>query len=415
MKLTMKSKASALIYAIFISIFTSLISGYIITISYYENLLVKRLAEKRKIENVLISALNLISVESNLQEKEIDLFSFPAKITVGLERWGVYRLARASFLYKEKKFSKAALIGNLLSTDQRFSLYLQDRSKPLGVGGKAFLNGKIFLPARGYTNSYLLNNRLNDVAINGTIFKSSENLPGPDAALMSEFNGFLNYSSFRDSVIQMTMSGSDSLRVSFSGKVAIVNSDGNNLVSGNYSGKVILVSNSFLIVSSSCKLEDVVLIAPYIRIQQGFKGSLQCIAKDSITIEDNCSLSYPSALVLFNMENADGIHRINIGVNDSIMGQVIGYSMGNEIRNHLEINVSENSLIYGEVHCNGWLDLQGTVMGSVTTADLYYSRSGIFQNTFINGKIDILSLSKNYLSSNWMKQGQPRILKYENF
>ena len=106
---------------------------------------------------------------------------------------------------------------------------------------------------------------------------------------------------------------------------------------------------------------------------------------------------------------------INIGVNDSIMGQVIGYSMGNEIRNHLEINVSENSLIYGEVHCNGWLDLQGTVMGSVTTADLYYSRSGIFQNTFINGKIDILSLSKNYLSSNWMKQGQPRILKYENF
>ena len=145
MKLTSKLKASALIYAVFVSIFTALISGYIITISYYEHLLIERLAEKRKIENILSSGLNIVSKESALQEKDIELFDFPSKVKIGLERWGIYRLAKVSFIHREKKFSKAALLGNSFPPSQRFSLYLQDRSKALGVGGKAYLNGIILL------------------------------------------------------------------------------------------------------------------------------------------------------------------------------------------------------------------------------------------------------------------------------
>src|SRR5690606_33532926 len=80
-------------------------------------------------------------------------------------------------------------------------------------------------------------------------------------------------------------------------------------------GNIIIKSDSLLNIAKDCQLEHIICIANIIKIEARFQGNIQAFAQDSIVVEKDCRLTYPSSLVLFSPSEG---HPSGIRIADSV-------------------------------------------------------------------------------------------------
>lgn len=384
-----------------VSVIISALVGFMLLLTYHQVLILSR---NSQIENAQRNALSGISFllgseENTIKDLELDLFG-DRNDSVYLEKksWGLLEVISSRAMYGKHEEIKVALIGADMDTLRGIALHLVDEDRPIFIADSVIIEGRCFLPKAGVKNVSMHQTK-GEVRgiIRGPVLKSNSKLPeNVKWVLAKSFdNVHLN---MNNPLFKMeSLSNKTIIDNSFMNESKLVQSDFFLRLDGiTISGKVIVASREGIAISKNAQLQDVIIIAPYITIEEGFTGSLQLFATDSIIVSKNCYLGYPSVIAL-NSKNANGI--IQIGENSEVTGEVIAGGTGENGSYNL-VSIQPNALINGVIYVDGAVDHKGKLNGSLISRRLkMQTPSGMYDNYIRNASIDAKSLSKFFLVS----------------
>lgn len=412
-------KAGALLYAMFLVIVTTIISSSFILINYYNNSAVVKALKKEQV---------LLDVNSGVQYglaayreiplnklTEVDLFN-DGKNMVYLtkKRWGVLSLLHASASWSKRKFNKTALTGIDLNTPSPIALYLADQNKPLAICGNTRLVGDCYIPKNGVKRAYIEGKSFSGTQlIDGKKHQSSRNLPLINDELTSIKNSLSNATS-NDSVMEWSyFFNMDTISNSFTNKTLVIHANNNiSIAQKVIKGNIRISSLQDITISSSTYLENVLLEARNIHINQGTTLNLQAFATDNITIGKNCNLTYPSVLAILSQENKT--KNITIEEECSINGAVILYQKNRNRKQKSILSIAKNTSITGQVYASDILELKGDVNGSVFCNTLMLkTSSSTYENHLLDASINRKKLPKDFIGVELTAGNQPqKIIKW---
>ncbi len=160
-----------------------------------------------------------------------------------------------------------------------------------------------------------------------------------------------------------------------------------NLSGATLHGNIVVRSAGQVRVDSTSRLEDILIVAPDVRIGEGFGGSLQIVASDSVIVGRNVRLKYPSGIVI-----PEGSANSYIEVGEG--SEVNGYTI---LRTAAEIPSdqrtphylqAETSRVRGLVWIDGVAQVQGGVTGSLYLRQAnYYAPEGYYASLLYNARV----------------------------
>jgi hypothetical protein len=417
-----KVKGGALLYSLFIITVVGALTSIVITISYFSNVHFIKFKEKSSVLRNTHSGMELLLSESPIvainREAILDLYS-DGRDSVKLKRlnWGLFEVASSTAFCKNKKATKVALIGQKF--EDVTALYLADRNKPLSLAGRTVVKGKIFLPKKGVKRAYIEGTTyMGDKLLYGTSQTSKKSLPDlnkdielamkarmGDVAI--ETDSMVPYDILGDSVVQ---SFTDKTILAYSSSVILL--DNKTCV-----GNVVIKSTKGIVVSTNSVLENTLLYAPYIIIDNNFTGTLQAFATDSLLVGSNVDLEYPSSLGLIQLNKSEQHHFISVGEESVVDGVVIAYQLEYDFRNPIKVSMQKASIVKGYAYVNGLVELKGSIFGT-----LYCNRfslktpSTVYENHLLNATIDVTQRSEMYVGPNLTaaKTGRKEVIQWLN-
>ncbi len=318
--------------------------------------------------------------------------------------WGVFGMAKVTAVFQKNHFTKMALTGSGLY-DPDVALFLRENDRPMIITGSAQIRGNAQLPQQGIRPGTIAGQSFyGNSLIIGEQLLSNRRLPELAAASRTAIRElFSGNSSFTG--LQSGNFTRNELVHSFSEPTLWLDGDRLDLSGKKLVGNIIIKGSYRLVVENTTQLQDVILVAPEIVVQDGVRGTFQAFATEHIAIGRNCALNYPSALLLLDQKKTDPSGRntfgiapeIDISTNTSIKGVVCYLTKDNTQQFHPQIKIDERSFLIGQVYCERNLELKGTVLGHVATHSFIALENGnVYQNHLYNGVIDVTQLPFQY-------------------
>lgn len=388
-------KAGSLLYAIYVCFIIAILSGglvYIFTVN-------KTLATRQLVKEQLIDRcdscfeyfLSNSTAFKTSNVEQIDLFDDGLICEFRKERWGMYSKLLGKAFFKRDTIDKNYIIGQVVE-DTPLAFYLCDFGEELKISGTTEIKGDLKLPKKRYKVVNILGNQqANNPKIEGNIGVSSQNLPqliSPKLVYPTKF-------------LEMTLAKlkeNQPIFRAFNKETMVVYLDkGESLDRIDIKGNFIIKSNDTLRINDTSKMEDVIIHAPKVIIEKGFQGSLQVYADKEVAIESDVILSYPSCIII-DSSTRDYEKKIMIAEDVEIYGgMVINGSSFREKQNNY-ISIDENSLVVGDVYCNGIMELKGRIIGSLYTHKLQLeTKSSKYADVILNGVVDITEMPKDFV------------------
>jgi len=383
-------KAHSLLYAIYICLIVSIICGALL---YFSNLynqlnLYYNLQEELYLQNQ--SALNfalgnkLLPAEIEKEENSGIESAYETKA------YGLLTLILTKSFVSNDTVTSVHFAG--AQQKDKNAIFLTNLSKSLFYSGKVKITGNSQLPSTFIETSYI-NSDLNLLANEGKITVSEPQLPKIKEDLKKVFYG-LDSERKKLNDIEKTK---DSLYYnSFfnATKEITVNSTLSNLI---FKGNFILRSEDSIRIKKNTVLEDVILIAPKITFEEGFKGTVQAFATKGIELEEKVILNYPSAICVYNESPEESKIKIKKGC--QITGAIIlfGNAINDIDKNTIEID--EEGHVLGDIYCAGKLMTLSNVFGSIYTNRFFLKTgSSVYENLISNIEINAVKRPDYYIS-----------------
>lgn len=420
-------KAGSLFYAIVISLIIAIVSSSLILFAYLTRIQFENFEINQQLNLNADSGLNLLLSKQSLveldQQQTIDLFNIGTdNVELTRKTWGAYEILISKAVFKNTKAIRIALAGFYPEGTHLYSLYLSDQDKPLALCGNTLIKGTAYLPKAGVKRAYIEGQSFaGNTLIEGQIKQSEKTLP--------KFNKDL-IDNIRTVFLKKTVTGNDStiiivnelsvdtLNNSFQNKtVVFISSAPLRISDGVYSGNIAIVSDKQITISSNALLKDVLVFAPKIIIEKEFRGNIQGFASDSIIINENVTLTYPSILGLVAEGNkSKNTSAIILNENDTISGNVFVYKNEADVLKQAGLIIPEKSFVFGQVYSNGYVDIKGTINGSLMCNKIMLSTSSsVYENHLLNAIIDASKLSKYYVGINLVEESQvKKVVKWLN-
>lgn len=404
MKIKWKYKlySGALQFTIFVSVVIALLLAGIVLLTYTHRYFIHQ--SKAIAENIHLSdsGISTLLLENELSSDTLDLIIPDSDngqiINIHLSQWGIFEKGFAKTRYREKKYTKGALLGSGIPSSERNALYLRETYKPLVVVGNTKITGTVLLPEQGIkTGNINGNSYYGSQLIYGSIQRSKPELPMLKYDYRKQLNYYLKEFKPLRSNDYIKLNPGEKVINPFKEPVRGYYSE-NEIVLNNVSltGNIIIRSEKKITVKSNTLLSDIIIVAPEIIIDGQVEGSFQAIADTSIKIGANSKLNYPTALVLVEKDNPEAIpynhfsNKIYINQGTIVKGSICFFSRQDNLENFLvNIFIDERALVKGEVYCDGNLELKGAVTGTVYTNQFIANEGGtVFVNHVYNGTIN---------------------------
>jgi cytoskeletal protein CcmA (bactofilin family) len=420
-----KLKSGALQFAVFISVLIALLLGglllYAYTFGYFKE------QSKATIENIQLTdtAINYLLQQSEISSDTISLDLLENNnqtIQVHVSPWGIFQKVFVKAQHRKKIFIKTAFIGTLSDVEESPTLYLQETYNPLTLVGNTKIKGNAFLPSQGVRSGYIAGESYyGSQLIYGKVEKSGVNLPKLNKNNHEQLLFYISSIKPTNQADFISLESNKKIVNSFKQKTKNVYSTQQIILENiEISGNIIIKSDTLIQVKKTAKLKEAILIAPIIEIEEGTSGAFQAIATNKISVDKNCKLYYPSALVLYqDNQNQNSIsinttdNQVFINSNTQINGSVCYFQTKTFTSDfNTQIVLEEDSRIKGQVYCEGSFALKGTVSGSVYTKQFIANQAGsIFVNHIYNGTIENETISK--LFGGILFENQPKtVLKW---
>jgi len=389
-----KIKASAMQFAILVSVIIAVLLGSFLVLSHTHRFF--KIQSKLYLKT--IDASNS-GIEYGLKSKNVFTDSVLVisdnniETTIKRSFWGGFQVIESTSKSKTAKFSKQALVGSPIS-HPNIALYISEDNSPLILVGDTKIKGTGYLSTRGVKPGIISGHYYTgDKLIDGQIKRSLDRLPKLNSRWVTYINNLKDFiPTSGDIVINQTEQNSNS----FFNNSHIIYQRGSIRLDEIYTGNIIIKSETSITISKYASLTDVIVIAPKIIIETGFKGSASFIASQTIEVKQNVELTYPSALIVTQKQNKLNAKKelaISISDNASVSGIVvylIKESKVESLKNQTNINIDIQSLsiINGQVYCQGSTELSGTVIGSIYTDRFIYNGFGsLYINHIYSGTI----------------------------
>ncbi|WP_298140156.1 hypothetical protein [Flavobacterium sp.] len=401
MKWLFKNKvfSGALQFTIFIGVIIALLLTGLVMLQNTHTYFIEQ--SKATIENIQLanSGINYLLNQKKVAQDTLtisELTNENQKVEVHLSTWGIFEKGIVKTTHRKKIFYKSALLGTKIPKEKRPSLYLQDNYKPLVVVGKTLLKGLFFIPSQGISPGYIAGESFyGEQLVEGTIKNSTRKLPEL-LAFYKELEELFNKNTEFSEENYLRWDNTSKIINSFLKPTKIMyQKDMIELDGTSITGNIIIKSDELVKIKKTAVLKDVIIIAPIVEIEDDVLGTFQVMANKRITVGKSCKLNYPSALVLiqekeslvnFNSNALD--YQIRIEKNSQIIGTVCYFKSIKENDFKTQVTLSEESIVKGEIYCQGNLELKGKVVGSVFTEQFILSAAGsIFINHLYNGQI----------------------------
>lgn len=403
-------KGGSLFYAIVISLLIAIISSAFILFAYFSHSQFQNWEINDRLNlnansgiTFLLSDQSVVPLNSKVS---LDLYNdgFDS-VELIYRSWGATEIAISKALFKDRKVTRSAQVGIALDTNDLYSLYLADEDKPLSVCGTTKIVGDAYLPKTGVKRGYIEGQSYTGTSfVEGKIKLSSNSIPGLGDNVLSTINTLSSGKPLMndDSIIDIASDKmTDTLKQSFGSKSIFFTSQKKIILAGaSYSGNIVIRSAKQITVTAETFLQDVILCAPMVILEKGFRGNLQVFASDSIIVSENVTLNYPSILGIVTNKNSLSTACILTNENDTISGSLFAFK-NNAGQIQAGIVLKKKAILNGQVYSNGYVDLQGTVNGNVMSEKIILSTpSSVYENHLLNARIDITRLSKFFAGIN---------------
>lgn len=411
-------KAGSLFYAIVISLIIATTSSSFILSAYLSNIQADNFEINQLLHRNASSGYNLLLSQQTLvgvnQNTCIDLFDNGTD-SVYLERkqWGAYEIAISKAVLRNRNVVRIGITGFCPNPEKTYSLYLADEDKPLSVCGSAHIKGKAFLPKAGIKRAYIEGQSFTgSTLIDGEIKQSGNNIPAFNKELLTYLQSVFTSGKIteNDSILELQNGlRGDSIRNSFLTKTLVLSSRVPLVLnSGSYRGNITIVSEKQITISPAVELNDIVLFAPKIIIESGFKGNIQAFASDSLIVQKKVALRYPSVLGLIKNNTTLSPSAILLSEDDTVAGNIFVYKDLNNTQ-QAGLIIPEKTFIIGQVYSNGYVDLKGTINGSLMCSKIMLTTpSSVYENHLLGGIIDVSKLPPQYTGISLLEESMSK-------
>lgn len=404
-----KLKGGALLFVIGIASIIALLVSAMAVLLLYTNIMTneRKIADRlhRNVDSAITWALvaDHIGVNDTLL---LDLYNEGCDSVKLIKRqFGGYQYLIAEAYEQSHSVSKLMLLGSTSQEDQNFALYLADNNRPVSISGTTKIIGNAYLPQAGIRKAYIEGQayRGKEHAVDGRISTSRQELAPLDSNIIQYLTFFLREdvdSLSPEFNVYMTQSLEDSVCHSFSEQTMLISVQ-DSLLLQKLEGNLILYARYPITIKREARLKGVVIFAPSIRVEEGFSGQAQLFAKDSLIMEKQVTLEYPSTVGLIAQHDEVMPFQpiINIQEGCRILGTVFSFSKGKNMPPTL-IKIDSASLILGQVYTDSFLQLQGTVYGSTVCKQFSLrTASTLYENFILNGEMNLRARPSAYVGS----------------
>lgn len=408
--------AKALFYAVIVSILVALVCAAILLGSYHQHQLLGRYRlQERLLDNCHSGmALLLSSTSSEVPQLVLDLYGeHQDSVSLEVRPWGLLDLAQVESWSGQGQYraycSKACLLGALVPSD--YALKLAESTHGLHLYGDTRLVGNAYLPdegiERGYANLGIGGSYTGDQLIEGTW-----NLAKPlDKTKLEARFDYLN------DLKVLPLNGSlaqDSLVQPFHLPTLVIGEEAMSTAGLVMKGNIVVVASDYIEIAANSRLEDVLLLAPRVVIRSGFQGAIQVFAWDSLLVEPNVVLEFPSALSLLpQVPEAAFSPKLTLAEEVELWGTILVPTFRYHKYPPL-VHVQAGTFITGQVWVNGRFQHRGTVHGTVVCDEFWLETpASVYKNYLLDAVINRPALPDAYLTPSVLgKEGEKRVLKY---
>lgn len=371
-----------------ISILICLLILFAIDIFCFDNIYYSYYHQAQQQKEDINSAFVLYCNDSTLlkeieEEGGYQLYEDNTQTSVSIKagKWGLYEYAEVRAT--DNHFSSIRLLGKVQDCNYEAALWVCSRDMPLSFSGKSEVKGSTYIPANGikYVDLGSLSFEGKEIK-NYYIDLSEKELPEVDRSYLYLMDKYLKETevipSFGDSEYKNYYSFSDEEMHFYIP---------NDIREFSMKGHVVLHGDE-VNLSSKTILSDVILLARRVTIDEGFCGSLQIIATDTVILNRNAHLRYPSGIYLKG--NNDRTF-LRMDENSTLNGYAIIFgTTENNMGNHVEENFRQasNAIFNGLLYVDGIAHLQGYCYGGAYFKECYYLASGkAYPTTICNAEI----------------------------
>jgi len=380
-------KANSLLYAIYICLVVSILCGALLYFSSLYTQLNLHYNLKEELYTNNQSVVNF-ALGNKMATVEIPTDSSGIEGSYESKPYGLLRLLLAKSAIRNDTVASAHFTGQHIVGQE--ALYLANFTRPLRYSGMLSLIGDSQLPSVFIETSYLTG-KINKLDTRGKVSLSSMGLPEVNPDIKKIFDGS---PAVRTPLSDVEKPLDSIYYNSFfnPSKEIWLSNPGNAIFKGNF----ILRSKDSIWVGKNAILEDVILMAPRIIFEAGFKGTVQAFATKNIEVGEHVSLAYPSVVCVYSDKHEESGIYIRKGV--QIAGAVVLFGNDSQSIAKNTVEIEEDGIITGDVYCSGQLMIKNVVHGSVY-ANKVYHRSGnsISENLLVDVVIDATKRPKYFV------------------
>lgn len=374
-------KAHSLLYAIYICLLVALLCSGLL---YFSNLYSQLNTHYNKQEELFLHNQSVTNFALGNKTEVLELPREEVSSIDGhyeVKQHGLISILTSKSYFRNDTITSCQMVGNFSSSN--ISLYVANLSRGISYSGNVKIIGDCFLPTSLYIQSSYIANKPNSLITEGDKYLSKTNLPEINERFQSVFKGLNSVqSNFED----ITKTNDSIYFNSFQNKTKELNISSilsNKIIKGNF----ILRNKDSIHIQKNVVLEDVILIAPKISFEEGFKGSVQAFATEKVTLEKGTTLNYPSVVCVYNNNIAES--SIKIYSECKIIGAVVLFGNSNEKQDKHRIEIEEGGLVLGDIYCTGKLNLKSNINGSVYTNKIFHkTTSATYENLIADVEIN---------------------------
>lgn len=401
-------RASALLYSVVFSIVILIITLFIIASLYDSQVSTIKLKRIERANDNMESAIAVLLNTDNVNGPTIDLFKDGKDIAyVNTYKWGLCDVKSIICAVGKDTLRKAFILG--YAPDRGYAINITASDRVLNIAGRTTIKGNAFIPNGTFKRAYIEGRgSLSSSPVDGQIKPS----PYLSVIGMDKLKQDLNI--FLTTVQEDVMHESNDIRTaSFTDRAQVLSSTAAiKLESEQLKGKYIIKSATKISVASNASLEDVILIAPEIEIEDGFTGIVQGFASNKLNVGKHVALKYPSALCLLPATATDSTCILSFGDDSKMAGTIVAF-LGKDLTNKSMIIMGKDSKLYGQIFCEGYVQLQGSVYGNVQAGSFYLKTpSAIYDNTLLDANVSCSDVNSNYYSYFDSKQKGKQVIKW---
>lgn len=349
-------KAHSLLYAIYVCLIVSLLCGALLYIANMYNQLniYYTTHEELYIHNQSLVNYALVNPDKTAIDSDDEQL---VGSSYELKPYGLLTLLQAkSFVANDTVVSVHFAASK---ANSEVCVFLTNLDRPLSYSGDVKLIGNKMLPS-DFIKGIFIDNKLNRLENRGITAMAPNSLPEISENMRKSFAGLnskkvllkevaqnkgVYYNSFANPTIEIAIE--------------------DPALAVNLKGNIVISSKDSIVVKSGANLNDVILTAPKIIIEDYFKGTIQAFATQKISVGSNVQLGYPSALCINNtsLEKSS----ISIKNNSCIYGAIVLYGNSTQYMDKNTIDVDKDVTLVCDIYCAGELTLRSNVNGSVYT------------------------------------------------